>query len=336
MRRGGCRGLLKLGVKRYKRSKGCSFVKMNSFFSSKLVIFLGALISCSLWGSAFPCIKLGYQVFKIDSAATADIIIFAGERFALAGILVLVFASIMRKKLILPRLDEIPDVFLLSLFQTIGQYILFYTGLAHTSGINGSIINSLSSFVAILVAVYGFRIEKMDRKKALGCALGVAGVLVINLTGGKIAFNVAGDLMVLLSTVAYAISSTLIKIKSQMHDTVMLSGAQFIVGGLVMMAVGSVMGGRFHAAGASGVMLLVYLALISSVAYTLWGILLKYNNVSSVSIYGFITPIMGMILSMVILSEGQDFGMKHVVGLMAISAGIYIVNADIKFLIDKT
>ena len=103
-----------------------------------------------------------------------------------------------------------------------------------------------------------------------------------------------------------------------------------------MMAVGSVMGGRFHAAGASGVMLLVYLALISSVAYTLWGILLKYNNVSSVSIYGFITPIMGMILSMVILSEGQDFGMKHVVGLLAISAGIYIVNADIKFLIDQT
>lgn len=299
----------------------------NKFFTSKLVIFIGALISCSLWGSAFPCIKLGYKMFSIDSGATADIILFAGERFTLAGILVLIFGSISQKKVLLPRIDELPDVFLLSMFQTVGQYILFYIGLAHTSGVNGSIINSLSSFIAILVAVFGFRIEKMTKRKAIGCILGVVGVLLINITGSGISFNVAGDMMVLLSTVAYAISSTLIKLKSKKHNTVMLSGAQFVAGGIILMISGSLMGGVVHTAGTEGIMLLIYLALISSVAYTLWGILLKYNEVSSVSIYGFVTPIMGILLSIIILSEGQNFGIRHLIGLVLISAGIYIVNA---------
>lgn len=51
------------------------------------VVWLGALICCALWGSAFPCIKIGYQMFEIDAADTAAQILFAGYRFTLAGIL---------------------------------------------------------------------------------------------------------------------------------------------------------------------------------------------------------------------------------------------------------
>lgn len=58
-----------------------------------------ACVCCILWGSAIPVIKTGYRILAVDSADTASQIVFAGIRFALAGILVLLFASIREKEL---------------------------------------------------------------------------------------------------------------------------------------------------------------------------------------------------------------------------------------------
>ena len=57
-----------------------------------------ACVCCILWGSAIPVIKTGYQILAVDSADTASQIVFAGIRFALAGILVLLFASIRTER----------------------------------------------------------------------------------------------------------------------------------------------------------------------------------------------------------------------------------------------
>ena len=46
-----------------------------------------ACFCCLLWGSAFPCIKLGYQLFAIQSSDTASQILFAGIRFVQDAIL---------------------------------------------------------------------------------------------------------------------------------------------------------------------------------------------------------------------------------------------------------
>lgn len=56
-----------------------------------------ALLCCFLWGSAFPMVKTGYQMFSIGESDTASQILFAGMRFALAGILVIIFGSIIAK-----------------------------------------------------------------------------------------------------------------------------------------------------------------------------------------------------------------------------------------------
>ena len=61
-----------------------------------------ACVCCILWGSAIPVIKTGYRILAVDSADTASQIVFAGIRFALAGILVLLFASFREKRVVLP------------------------------------------------------------------------------------------------------------------------------------------------------------------------------------------------------------------------------------------
>ena len=41
----------------------------EKFFSKNYIVVAGALICCMLWGSAFPCVKLGYSLFGVDQQA---------------------------------------------------------------------------------------------------------------------------------------------------------------------------------------------------------------------------------------------------------------------------
>ena len=75
---------------------------------------------------------------------------------------------------------------------------------------------------------------------------------------------------------------------------VTLSGYQFRIGGLALMVIGAASGGTLAGAtGPSAYVLLLYMGFLSAVAYTLWGVLLKYNPVSRVTIFGFMNPMFG-------------------------------------------
>lgn len=86
------------------------------------------------------------------------------------------------------------------------------------------------------------------------------------------------------------------------------------------------MGGRLEVITPAGIAMLLYLAVISAVAYSLWGILLKYNPVSRVTVFGFMNPVFGVILSAIFLKESDNVGIICVVALALVCAGIYIVN----------
>ena len=88
------------------------------------------------------------------------------------------------------------------------------------------------------------------------------------------------------------------------------------------------MGGHITKVTPSGIGLLVYLALVSAVAYSLWGILLKYNPVSRVTVFGFMNPVFGVLLSALLLGEtDQASGILGLLSLLLVSAGIYVVNS---------
>ncbi len=297
---------------------------------NKITTMLKAAFCCVLWGSAFPVIKIGYKYWKIADSDTMGIIEYAGIRFLLAGFLVILLGNVLSKSIIVPKIKEIPLVIVLSLFQTIGQYIFFYVGLAHTSGVNGAVINSLNTVFAILISCLLFKTESLNLKKTFGCIMGVAGVFIISFSNEGFSFNLLGDGLIILTALSYGVSSNLIKTFSRKHDTVMLSGYQFMFGGLVMIIVGSIgRNGDFSynlANTGCAIFILIYLAMVSSVAYTLWGILLKANDVSSIAVYGFVTPVAGVILSMIILGESTIVGWRYVVSLILVSLSIVIVN----------
>ncbi|MDO4273186.1 MAG: DMT family transporter [Eubacteriales bacterium] len=305
--------------------------KFEKTLRKNWVICLLAMICCLLWGSAFPCVKIGYRLFEIGASDTGSQILFAGTRFTLAGILTIAIGSVVGRKILVPEKGSWHMVFKLCLVQTVIQYLLFYIGLANTTGVKSSIIEAANVFFAILASSLLFHYEKLGKKKIAGCILGFAGVVLINLngTGFDTSMSFLGEGCILLSTVSYAFSSVLIKKYSQKENPVTLSGYQFTAGGLVMAAAGAVMGGRLQGFSAASVGLLVYMAMISAVAYSLWGILLKYNPVGKVAVYGFMNPVFGVILSALLLGEqNQAFTVQGLISLILVCFGIYAVNRE--------
>lgn len=301
----------------------------NKTLTKTPVVCALAILCCILWGSATPSIKIGYELFNIPSGDTASQILFAGMRFVLAGVLTIIFGSILIRKPIVPKKKSIAPIAKLAMVQTILQYVFFYIGHAHTSGVKAAIINGSNVFLAILFAVIIFKYEKMTWIKLLACIAGFSGIVIINLTGSgfDMNFSFAGEGAILISAAAYALSSGMIKKYSQDENPVALSGYQFFLGGAVMCAAGLIAGGRISGFSAASTALFIYLALISSVAYTVWGILLKYNPVGKVAVFGFTNPIFGVILSAIFLGErNQAFGIQGIVALALVSLGIFIIN----------
>lgn len=293
-----------------------------------IAVWLGALLCCALWGSAFPCIKIGYRLFDIASGDVAAQILFAGCRFTLAGVLALAIGSALNREWLVPKRRSYGRIAKLALLQTVAQYIFFYVGLANTTGVKASIIEGVNVFIAILVASLLFHQEKLSAAKILGCVIGFAGVVLVNISGGglDLGFHFTGEGFIFLSTIAYAFSSVFLKRYSKEDNPVLLSGWQFVFGGLVMIVCGLLAGGRLSEWSVAGVLMLLYMAVISAVAYSLWGILLKYNPVSKVAVFGFMNPVFGVILSAILLHEGDSIGVMCLVSLALVCAGIYIVN----------
>ena len=300
----------------------------KNFITKPLGIGLLACLCCLLWGSATPAIKIGYEWFGIAADDIASRILFAGVRFVLAGVLTAIFGSIIARKPLFPQKGSWGMICKLGLVQTVFQYIFFYMGLAYTTGVKSAIINGSQTFIAIIMACLIFRYEKLTLQKFLGCLLGFAGVIVINfdpsgLTGG---FTFQGEGAILIAAIAYALSSALVKSYSQKENPVVLSGYQFVFGGIIMVIVGLLMGGHLSGWTFSSTLLMIYMALISSVAYSVWGILLKHNPVGKVAVYSFTNPIFSVLLSFAFLGESSSFGPELLVSLALVCVGIYLVN----------
>ncbi|MCR5639349.1 MAG: DMT family transporter [Lachnospiraceae bacterium] len=306
------------------------------------VTLITAIFCCALWGSASPSVKIAYEWFEILPDDTASRLMLAGARFVIAGIMVIIFGSCVQRKVLVPKgKASIKYILVLAAFQTFLQYYFFFMALAHTSGVRGSIINASGNFFSIIFAALIFKFEKITARKVLGCLFGFTGAFLVvlgssgidsglsGLTSGGVALN--GEGAMIASALFYACSSCFIKKYSEYENPVVLSGYQFFVGGAVLFLSGMFTGGSLHFNGIGCVILLLYMGFISAGAYTLWGILLKYNPVSRVSVLGFVNPILGVVFSALFLKEGKEaFSVIGLAALVLVSLGIVIVNTKKK------
>jgi len=301
-----------------------------SFFTQRKVVFLVASLCCLLWGSAYPAIKNGYALFNIAPGDIASKLVFAGWRFVFAGLVLLLIAAIGRKTL---RLDRrmLGRVTLLGLSQTSVQYVFFYIGLAHATGVKSSIMNATGTFFSVLLAHWIYQNDRLSFNKALGCIVGFAGVMVVNFSAGLLSFDftLLGEGFIVIAAFVLSAASIYGKKVSQQVDSVVLTGYQLAIGGLALLLIGFAAGGTLSGFTVKSTALLAYLVILSSAAFSLWTILLKYNRVSMVAVFNFMIPVFGALLSALFLNE-RILEWKNIAALGLVCLGIWLVTKEEK------
>ena len=300
---------------------------MEKKLQNPIVICDLALLCCALWGSAFPCIKIGYEWMEIEGIGSQ--ILFAGYRFFLSGVLTFALGCLLERRILRMKRENFGVIFRQGVLQTTIQYVCFYIGLAHTTGAKGSIINASNAFVSIVAAHYMIRSERMTWKKGLGCILGLAGVVLVNLEPGGFGggFRFLGEGMVLLCTIAYGVSTVLLKMISDRESPMTITAYQTLIGSALLIVIGWLLHGDVGVFTWKSAALLFYMALLSTVAFSLWTLLLKYNPVGKVAVYGFTIPIFGVLLSGILLGE-TIFSVKYLAALLFVSGGVILVNRN--------
>jgi len=295
-------------------------------FSDRRVVFALALVCCFLWGSAVPAVKLGYELLAISPSDTPSLLLFAGLRFTLAGVLLLGFSLVTRRPIGV-SVSVLGEVGLLGLLSTAGQYMFYYVGLAHTTGVKVSITTSSSTFFSAILAHWLYANDKLTPRRLLGCLLGFAGVVAVNLSGAGLDFGFSffGEGFILIASALFSIAGIYGKRVSGHLDVMVMTGWQLMLGGLMLVAAGLATGGHLGAMDATSLALLLYLGALSAAAFSTWALLLKHNPVGSVAIYNCLIPIFGVTLSGLLLGE-NFLQWTNLAALALVSVGIWLAT----------
>ncbi len=302
---------------------------MKETHKSKYKLYLIAVLCTMLWGSAIPSIKLGYDVFNIAADATADKLLFAGIRFLGAGLIILIPYFIFRKGITFTK-KLCTNSLILGLIQTAGQYFFMYIGLAYTTGVNASVFNAVGTLLYIVLAWLIYRDEKLSGAKLLGCIIGFSGILLNCLATQKMGtLSFLGDGFIIIANVCVAVGFLYSKHGVKNSDPFLLTGVQMGFGGLVLLVIGLLLGGRLPQVTVSGILLLLYLMLVSSFAFSLWTLLLKEYPSALVGVFNFLTPVFGTVFSYLLsklgfLNEASAFTFYTLLAIVCSAVGIFL------------
>ena len=296
-----------------------------SIFQKPAWVVVFALTAAIAWGWAFPLIKVGFSAFGITADMTGSKMLFAGIRFAVAGLIVLSVARSNGRSFKTGKLIDWRFILAFALMNTTLHYFFFYVGMSHSEGSRAAILNSLSTFLVVLLACACFKSDKLTTRKILGCVVGFSGILALNLGGAESGqFTWLGDGMIILNAICGACANLMTRGLSRRVDVFVGTGYSLTIGGFLLIIPGLAFGGTLPNVNMLGIVCLLLLIAISAIGFALYNKLLSCNPVGKVAIYNSLIPIVGAVTSCLCL--GETFHLKYALAGGLAACGIYMIN----------
>lgn len=302
-----------------------SATEPKSLFQRPAWVAVFATTAAVVWGWAYPLIKLGFAEFQISADMTGSKILFAGVRFLLSGLIILAMAGAKRLDFGVRGRGSWAYIGLYALLNTTLHYACFYIGLSHADGARSAILNSLSVFLVVILACVFFKSDRMTIRKLLGCLIGFAGILILNLGGASSgSFTWLGDGFIILNALCGASASLLTRGLGNRVNVFVGTGYSLAFGGALLLFTGLLLQGTLPCITLQGIMILLLLIGISTVGFALYNKLLTLNPVGKVAIYNSLIPVVGAVTSCLCLHE--PFYWKYLFAGTLAALGIYIIN----------
>lgn len=297
------------------------------YLTNKYWVIVIALFCAVLWGSAFPVLKVSYAELGIAPDDRYAIIVLAGIRFFIASLLIFALLVVGIRQSPKVKFALLPQLLLLGILQISLMYFLFYIGLAHTSGMKGAVLSSASIFFVVVLAHFVYVDDRLNWRKVFGLIAGFSGIILIN-SGKNLTFDFSwqGEGYMILSGLVSALGTVLAKRISKVVHPFVLTAWQMLLGSILLIAVGLPgLKPQTMIFTNKAFLLLLYSAFLSATAFSLWYAILKYNKAGEISVYKFMTPVSGTMLS-VLFIPGERLTLNMLMALALVALGVIIVN----------
>lgn len=310
--------------------------KKKTIAPSAAVITAAAILTNVIWGTPFKLIKVMNAELGIDRAILGDqyigqMLSVISIRFILAGLMTLVFAICIGQNIFKVTKKQWGDVILMGLVSTTAAYFFFNIGNVNISStINSTILAQSTIFFAVILAHFAYMNDKLTTKKTVALIIGFAGLTISQIKGGTsltdlFSFSFTGEGFMLIYGLLAALATMLAKKLGSTLNSFVMTGWNLVIGGFALLLIGLFMGGDLSIITWTplGITLLIILAAASAIPFSLWYWCAQYANLSELSVYKFIMPISGSILSVIL---GEKFTAPLLVGLALVCLSIIMMN----------
>ena len=291
--------------------------------NNNLKLILLALVCNILWGSLFPCIKLGYEAFHIDGSNVPQIMTFAGARFFISGIIIIAFGLFKKEQLPIGKSKGLPAILLSGLFAIILHYAFTYVGLSMTDASKTSLLKQLATLLYICFGFLLVKEEKFSISKFFGGAVGFCGIALINTGSGSLQLGL-GDWLIIAASICAVVSNLTTKQAMKKSTPIMTTGVSHFFGGVVLLAVGLIGGGKIAFTWES-MPVFAYICFASIIAYCLWNYVIKSAELSKMFIIRFAEPMFACLFGWLLVGE-DIFRLEYLGAFVLICGGILIGN----------
>ncbi len=283
---------------------------------------LYAIFASVLWAIVNPFIKQGlsYDFTPMN---------FAGLRFTIVGIILFIYTW---HKGMWTEIKTHRKLFLNLIFiNMFFGYSAFYFGVDFVSGAISSIVMGMTPLINVLLAHLIATNDKLNKYKVISLLISLAGLLLIVGTGNDGApltwKGIAGIVLLLLNIILQGYSAISVSEEKGKIGPVFLNAVQMFFGGLMIYGVGLATEGYHSFIGkpAGFYVSLGTLIFISVFAFSFWFIALQDKNskVSDINMCRLINPILGAVLSWVMLA-GEYPTWSTVSGMLIIVSSLVV------------
>lgn len=289
--------------------------------SKQTKAYLAVIYICIIWGTTYLAIRVGVEQYPAY--------LFAGVRQTVAGLILLVFALSIKKKVDLSIRNLLQQMLIGFLLLTMGNGCVTWGEKYVSSGV-AALICSIMPIFAVSFNLLFSRKEKLTLPIIVGMALGVGGVALIfrhNISDLSNPKYLAGIFSVLLATCCWAFGSILNRQKEKPLNPAFNVALQLFFGGVFMLIASPVIDDYTNIVwwNAKAFYSLIYLIIFGSVlAYAAYMYALSELPVGIATIYAYINPLVAVILGFLILNESLNIYIG--LAFVAIVAGVYLVN----------
>jgi drug/metabolite transporter (DMT)-like permease len=275
---------------------------------------------CVIWGSTYLGIRVALESFPP--------FLLGAVRFLLAGGALFVFARARREAA--PRPAEWASALLTgSLFFVVGNGFLNLAERSVSSGLASVLVATMPLWTTLFARLFGQRVTRLE---ALGVAIGLVGVAVLN-AGGELRASPAGAVFALLAPMGWALASLASPRLPLPSGVMMRTAAQMLGGGAALLVVslclhehtasGSVTGAA--GVGTRSLAALAYLAVFGSlVGFSAYSLLLKHTRPVVATSYAYVNPVIAVVLG--VAFAGERFGLASFLGAAIVLAAVVLVG----------